>query len=96
MSRHDISDQVLKMMVGIRLESGIDVSKIRCLVEKFASEQPNERHPVGTVGFLWVEDIPSDRRPEFLSAMAVLSPHSAESNTGVMVKRAISANAIWG
>jgi hypothetical protein len=95
MSRHAISDQLLRTMVGIRLESGVAMTAIRGLVDEFACAEPDERHPRGTIGFLRVEDIASDFRATFLSSLAALAaqrPEPGRHTNG----RDISANAIWG
>ncbi|SRR6266851_7854886 len=70
MHKHAITDVTLRTMVGIRLEIGVGISEIRRLIDKFASEHQKQRE--GTVGFLVVEDIPQDLRPEFLSELASL------------------------
>ena len=73
MSRHDISDVTLRMMVGMRLEIGVGISEIRRLIDKFASEQPRQEQRESTIGFLMLEDIPQHLRSEFLSELASLS-----------------------
>jgi hypothetical protein len=64
--RRLISNQCLKACIGIKQEAGVSASKINLLLSEFASEGV----PVhGVVGFLQVEDIPYNRREEFLVAV---------------------------
>jgi hypothetical protein len=73
MSRHAISDAVLKMMIGLRLEVGVGISQIRSVIDRFASDQLQQGHGEHLVGFLSVDDVPQHLRAEFLAELASLS-----------------------
>jgi hypothetical protein len=73
MAKRPITDELLKLTIENKLETGVDASRIRVLIEAFASDE-SEREPAEEiVGFLWVEDIPHDRRGTFLTALLALS-----------------------
>jgi hypothetical protein len=95
MSRHATSDEVLRMLVGMRLEVGVDMSEIRDVIDKFSSDQRPREATGETAGYLSVEDIPQHLRPEFAAALAALSGpgnyrHSARP------ARTLSVTEIWG
>ena len=73
MSRYATSDEVLRMIVGMRLEVGVDMSEIRDVIDKFSSDQRPREATGETAGFLAVEDIPQHLRREFAAALAALS-----------------------
>ena len=72
MAKGPIPDYLLKTTVAIKVEAGVSASRIRALINEFASEQP--RPNAGDIaGFLWVEDIPEARREGFLWVLSSLS-----------------------
>ena len=71
-----ISDLVLKTAVGMRLEAGVDIADVRRLIDQFAAGDASNHEQDGMVGFLGIEDIPPDRRDQFLAALADLSAPS--------------------
>lgn len=71
-----ISDLVLKTAVGVRLEAGVDIADVRGLIDQFAAEGTSNHAADGIIGFLGIEDIPADRRDQFLAALADLSAPS--------------------
>ncbi len=95
MSRHAISDDVLRITVGIRLEAGACIAQIRSLIDKFASEQRREEQTTETVGFLWIEDIPEGSRADFLSALSALSGPPGYRYSSAAKGRLLSAADIW-
>jgi hypothetical protein len=92
MSRHDTSDGVLRIIVGMKLEVGVGMVEIRGLIDKFASDQRPHRDAGETEGFLSVEDIPQKLRHDFSAALSALSgPQNYRQ-----VARTLSAADIWG
>lgn len=89
-ARIPITDEVLKLSVGIRLEAGVDEAQIRALIDQFASELCRGEQPQDIVGFLTVEDVPQDRRAEFLQAVDGLA-----SVGRVNVRRLLSVVDVW-
>lgn len=79
------------MMVGMKLDTGVDICEVRNLVDKFAAEQPREGQTGEPIGFLWVEDIPQHLRNEFLAALASLSGPPGHQSTA----RVLSSSQIW-
>jgi hypothetical protein len=73
MARRPITDDLLQLTIENKLETGVSASRIRTLVEAFAQEESGDE-TAEIVGFLWVEDIPLDRRGIFLTALIALSP----------------------
>ena len=86
-----ISDLVLKTAVGVRLEAGVDIADIRHLIERLAAGDTSSQTGDGIVGFLGIEDIPPERRDEFLAALADLSapPGQASQNTALGLQQEI-------
>lgn len=77
-----ISDLVLKTAVGVRLEAGIDIADVRRLIEQLAAPETSGHGGDGIVGFLGIEDIPPERRDQFLAALADLAvPTEDESQS---------------
>jgi hypothetical protein len=68
----DIRNDLLRAVVGIKLEGGITASQIRALVDKFAGEARSCDATTEVVSFLWVEDIPHEQRAAFMQAIAAL------------------------
>ena len=92
MPRHDTPDGVLRIIVGMKLEAGVDISEIRGLIEKFASDQRPPGAAGETVGFLSLEDIPQQLRHDFSAAVSSLSgPQGYRQAAGIL-----SASDIWG
>lgn len=86
-----ISDLVLKTAVGVRLEAGVDIADVRRLIERFAAGETASRDGDGIVGFLGIEDIPPDRRDQFLAALSDLSAaaEDASANTALGLQQEI-------
>ena len=95
MSRYATSDEVLRMIVGMRLEVGVDMSEIRDVIDKFSSDQRPGKATGETAGFLSVEDIPQHLRREFAAALAGLS-RPGNYRQSPKPARTLSANDIWG
>src|SRR4051794_11051222 len=74
MAKRPLTDELLKLAIETKLDAGVSSEKIRLLVEAFAGDEMEAGQPAGTIGFLWVEDIPPSRRAEFLNAVLALSP----------------------
>jgi len=73
MAKSPISNDLLKTTVGIHVEAGVSASRIRALINQFASEQPRHEIAADIAGFLSVEDIPQARREGFLWVISSLS-----------------------
>lgn len=87
-----ITDELLAIAVGIKREADIEQDQIQALVDQFAGmEQWQER--TGGIGFPIAEDIPQDRRAEFLAALAALAPHPDRRSD--RTERVLSAAHIW-
>jgi hypothetical protein len=87
-----ITDDLLAIAVGIKREADITQDQIQAIVDRFAGlEQWQER--TGGIGFPIVEDIPQNRRAEFLAALAALAPHPDRPDRD---ERTLSAAQIWG
>ena len=73
MSRSQIDDYVLKMFVGIKSETGaISTLQVREIVSRMGADLRAPAN-VGIAGFLEVEDIPQDRRSQFLTVIDTVS-----------------------
>lgn len=95
MSRNATSDEVLRMIVGVRLEVGVDMSEIRDVIDKFSADQRPRKATGETAGFLSVEDIPQHLRREFAAALAALSGQgNYRQSSGAA--RTLSVTDIWG
>ena len=92
MSRHETSDEVLRMPVSIILEVGVRMSEIRAVIDRFASDQGGSGE---TAGFLSVEDIPQRLRHEFAAALAAISGHR-DYRQAPEAARILSATDLWG
>jgi hypothetical protein len=95
MSRYETSDAVLRMLVGMRLEVGVDMSEIRDVIDKFSSDQRPREATGETAGYLSVEDIPQHLRPEFAAALAALSGPGNYRHSP-RPARILSVTEIWG
>jgi hypothetical protein len=74
LTKRPISDELLRLTVETKIETGTSFASIRELMERFASyhdQRPSEG--VEIVGFLGVEDIPLDRRATFLTTLLALA-----------------------
>jgi hypothetical protein len=86
-----ITDELLEIVVRIKREAGVSHDQIQAIIDRFAGqEQWQER--TGGIGFPLVEDIPQDRRGEFMAGLAELSPHPDRPAAPV---RNLSAAEIW-
>jgi hypothetical protein len=87
-----ITNDLMNITVGIKLENGVSARQVRCLIDDFV-EGHHCRHSGSDIfGFLWVEDIPDHRRNDFLTAVSNLTPHP---DAPPAQARMISASAIW-
>ncbi len=91
--RRTITDDLLAVMVRIKRESGVGHSDIQTTIDQFACQQQFEDR-TGGIGFPLVEDIPQDRRGEFMAALAQLFP-AAEGHDQIGPGRYISATEVW-
>jgi hypothetical protein len=92
--RRTITDELLTVSVRIKREAGVGHAQIQAAVDKFASEEHwHER--TGGIGFPTVEDIPQERRDEFMAALAALTPEADRSDRHIPGQRFLSASDIW-
>jgi hypothetical protein len=89
--RRIITDELLAVMVRIRREAGVGHAAIQAAIDKFACPQQFEER-TGGIGFPLVEDIPQEKRGEFMAALAELSPDD-KSDKGP--DRKVSVVDIW-
>ncbi len=95
MSRHLVSDEVLRTSVGLRVELGVDMSEIRGLIHKFVPEGQGQVAIGEAAGFLSVADVPQHLRAEFLVELSSMSgpPGYRYSSRKAPL---VSATDIWG
>lgn len=89
-----ISDDLLAVAVRIKRDAGVGHAEIQGVIDEFAGET-QWRERTGGIGFPLVEDIPQDRRGEFLAALAGLSPHPDRRRPAAGPGRALTAAEIW-
>ena len=66
-----IDDHVLRMFVGIKSEGGrVNAQQVREIVGRMAADLPAN---VEIAGFLDLEDIPQERRSQFLQVLDTVS-----------------------
>lgn len=92
MASHRITNDLLNITVGIKLENGVSAGQVRHLISEFLPD-PRCRKRSNVSGFLWVEDVPENRRAEFLAAVSSLAPQ--EHGSAPARERTISAADIW-
>jgi hypothetical protein len=88
-----ITNDLLNITVGIKLENGVSTRQVRSLINEFVPENRSAHVRSGIHGFLWVEDVPDHLRTEFLTAVSTLSAQPDQADAAQA--RTISANAIW-
>ena len=87
-----ITDDLLTVAIRIKRDAGVGHAEIQAAIDKFScQEQWQER--TGGIGFPTIEDIPQDRRPEFMAAVAALAP--ALGDRQILGQRYLSAADIW-
>ena len=86
-----ITDDLLAVMVRIRREAGVGHAEIQAAIDKFACRERFEER-TGGIGFPLVEDIPQEKRGEFMAAIAELSP---DDQSAKGPDRKVSAVDIW-
>jgi hypothetical protein len=92
--RRTITDDLLEVSVRIKREAGVTHAQIQEVIDKFASrEQWEER--TGGIGYPLVEDIPQERRGEFMAALSELMPESDRGRPQKGESRYLSAAHIW-
>jgi hypothetical protein len=89
-----ITDDLLTVAIRIKRETGVGHAQIQAAVDKFASEE-HWRERTGGIGFPIVEDIPQERRAEFMAAVAALSPELDRRDHHIPGQRYLSAADIW-
>ncbi len=90
-SDRTITDDLLETAVRIKREAGVTHAQIQEVVGRFAcQERWHER--TGGIGFPLVEDIPQERRGDFMAALAELSAHP---DRNAPPSRQTSAAKIW-
>jgi hypothetical protein len=68
-----VTDDLLTVSIRIKREAGVSHAEIQTAIDKFAClEHWQER--TGGIGFPTIEDIPQERRAEFMAAIAALAP----------------------
>jgi hypothetical protein len=89
MSKRPITDDLLKLAIESRIDAGVSAARIRILIEAFASHEWEGEQPEEIVGFLWVEDIPADRRGTFLTTLLALAeePNGTVANARQSARR---------
>ncbi len=93
-SHRTITDDLLAVMVWIKRESGVGHSEIQSTIDQFACRQQWEER-TGGIGFPLVEDIPQNRRSEFMAALAELSSHPEGRDHRFGHDRYLSVAQIW-
>ena len=94
MSRYEISEHTLRMLVGIKREAGVAQAQIRNLIDEFAYAAVAQHDSDSTIGFLEIEDVPTHLRAEFLSALTTLVAER-DARSALLTSRALSATEIW-
>ena len=89
-----ITDDLLAVMVRIKREAGVGHSEIQSAIDQFACQQQWEDR-TGGIGFPLVEDIPQERRSEFMAAIVELSPHPEGRDHPIGPGRYLSVVEIW-
>src|SRR5437588_11397315 len=89
-----ITDDLLAVMVRIKRDAGVGHAQIHAAVDQFACQQQWEER-TGGIGFPLVEDIPQERRREFMAALAELSRHPEGRDHPVGPVRYLSVVEIW-
>jgi len=92
--RRPITDDLLAVMVQIKREAGVGYEAIQAAVDQFACQQRWEER-TGGIGFPLVEDIPEERRDDFMAALAQLAPEPQERDGRYTRWRGVSAAEIW-
>jgi len=92
--RRTITDDLLAVMVRIKRESGVGHADIQAAIDLFACQQRFEER-TGGIGFPLVEDIPQERRGEFMAALAQLLPPAGGQDQNGGPGRWVSATEIW-
>lgn len=92
--RRVITDDLLEVSVRIKREAGVAHAQIQAVIDKFASEE-HWQERTGGIGFPLVEDIPQDRRGEFMAALAELAPELDRPDARAAEPRYLSAAHIW-
>ena len=89
-----ITDDLLTTAIRIKREAGVGHAQIQTAVDQFASEEHwHER--TGGIGFPTIEDIPQERRAEFMAALAALAPETGRRDRHGAGQRTLSAADIW-
>lgn len=89
--RRAISDDLLDVAVRIKREAGVGHAQIQAIVDRFACQEHFQER-TGGIGFPLVEDIPQDRRGDFMAALAELLPDPDRTRPPA---RYVSAAHIW-
>jgi len=92
MAKRPITIELLKLTIDNKLEDGVSAAHIGTLVEAFAWDESERDEAEEIVGFLWVEDIPEDRRGIFLTALLALSPEPGHAVAGLRRTAPASVN----
>jgi hypothetical protein len=92
--RRVITDELLEISVRIKREAGVGHAQIQAVIDKFASQQ-HWHDRTGGIGFPLVEDVPQDRRGEFMAALAELAPQPDRAGASAAAPRNLSAAHIW-
>lgn len=89
-----ITDDLLTVAIRIKREAGVEAAQIQAAVDRFASEEHwHER--TGGIGFPTIEDIPQERRAEFMAALAALAPEPGRRDRRIPGQRYLTAADIW-
>lgn len=88
-----ISDDLLAVSVQIKREAGVSHAQVQEVIDRFACKERWEER-TGGIGYPLIEDIPQDRRAEFMAALAELAPQSDQPRHAGN-KRSLSAAHIW-
>jgi hypothetical protein len=88
-----ITDDLLTVSIRIKREAGVSHADIQAAIDKFASQEHwHER--TGGIGFPTIEDIPQERRAEFMAAVAALAPPDL-GDRHIPGQRYLSVADIW-
>ena len=89
-----ITDELLAVSIRIKREAGVGHTHIQAAIDRFASDERWQER-TGGIGFPTIEDIPQERRAEFMAALAALAPEAERSDRYGQGQRFISATDIW-
>jgi hypothetical protein len=88
-----ITDDLLTVAIRIKREAGVGHAAIQAVIDEFASQE-HWQERTGGIGFPTIEDVPQERRAEFMAAIAALAP-PALGDRHIPGQRYLSVADIW-